>query len=128
MRLLLDSHVLLWFCEGNQSLSACARAAIEDPANEIWVSHVSAWEIAVKISLGKLKLTIAYEQFFPGAVTSNGFKELLPDFSHYRELLLLPFHHRDPFDRLLIAQARAESLTIITADPQFAVYKVPIVW
>ena len=128
MRLLLDSQALLWFCEGNAALSAAARAAIEDAQNEKFVSHGTAWEVAIKTSLGKLKLAVPYEDFFPGVLLANGFQELAPDFRHYRELIGLPFHHRDPFDRLLIAQAKIEGFTVVTSDPQFSAYGIPILW
>ena len=78
MRLLLDSHAFLWFCEGNNSLRAAASSAIENPANEIFVSHAAAWEIAIKVSIGKLQLQAPYEALIPGALDSNGFKLLLP--------------------------------------------------
>jgi PIN domain nuclease of toxin-antitoxin system len=128
MRLLLDSQALLWFCEGNASLSAAARTAIEDAQNEKFVSHATAWEVAIKTSLGKLKLAVPYEDFFPGVLLANGFQELAPDFRHYRELIGLPFHHRDPFDRLLIAQAKIEGFTVVTSDPQFSAYDIPLLW
>lgn len=128
MRLLLDSHALLWFCEGNASLSGPARAAIEDPANEKLVSHATAWEVAIKISLGKLKLAVAYDELFPGALLANGFHTLALEFRHFRELLTLPFHHRDPFDRLLIAQARADGLSLVSCDPHLRAYSVPLLW
>src|SRR5437867_550756 len=100
MRLLLDSHAFLWLCEGNALLSAPARTAIEDPNNEKFVSHATAWELAIKARLRKLKLLVPYEDLFPGALITNGFHALVPDFSHFRELLTMPLHHRDPFDRL----------------------------
>jgi PIN domain nuclease of toxin-antitoxin system len=128
MRLLLDSHALLWFLEGSSSLSRNARSAIEDVANEKVVSHVSAWEIAIKASLRKIHLAIPYEELFPDAVEANGFEVLPLDFRHYRELLNLPFHHRDPFDRLPIAQAKEERLTLVSCDPHFAIYGVPLIW
>ena len=128
MRLLLDSHALLWFCEGNAALSAPARAAIEDLGNDKYVSHVTAWEVAIKVSLGKLKLAVPYDELFPGALLTNGFLTLPPDFRHFRELLALPFHHREPFDRLLIAQARSEGLTLVSCDPNFPAYGVPLLW
>lgn len=128
MRLLLDSHALLWFCEGSASLSVPARAAIQDAQNEKFVSHATAWELAIKLSLGKLKLAVPYEDFFPGMLAANGLQFLATDLHHYRELLELPFHHRDPFDRLIIAQAKAESLTVITSDAQFRAYGVPVLW
>src|SRR4051812_43558144 len=125
MRLLLDTHALLWFCEGNAALSAAARSAIEAPENDRYVSHATAWEVAIKSSLGKLQLQVPYDALFPGVLSANGFELLPADLRHYRELLNLPFHHRDPFDRLLIAQARCESMTLITADEGLAVYGVP---
>ena len=122
MKLLLDSHALLWFCEGNAALSAPARAAIEDLGNEKYVSHITAWEVAIKASLGKLELAVPFEELFPGALLINGFLALPPDFRHYRELLTLPF------DRLLIAQARVEGLTLVSCDPHFPAYGVPLLW
>lgn len=128
MKLLLDSHALLWFCDGNASLSEPARAAIEDARNEKHVSHATAWEVAIKARLGKLKLAVPFEELFPGALLTNGFLVLTPDFRHYQELLTLPFHHRDPFDRLLVAQARIEGLTLVSCDKHFAAYEVPLLW
>lgn len=128
MRLLLDSHAFLWFCEGNGALSGTARAAIEDSANEKWVSHATAWEVAIKTSLGKLRLLVPYQDLFPGAVQANGFGVLPSDFRHYRELLNLPRHHGDPFDRLLIAQAQVEALTVVSCDPHFRPYGVALLW
>lgn len=128
MKVLLDTHALLWFCEGNPTLSPSARQAIEDPANERYVSHASAWEIAIKSSLGKLDLQVPYEMLFPGVLSANGLISLLPDFSHYRELLKLPMHHRDPFDRLLLAQAKVEEMTIITCDQDMPKYGVALLW
>lgn len=128
MRLLLDTHAVLWFCEGNSALSATARAAMEDAGNERWVSHATAWEVAIKAGTGKLSLQVGYEDLFPGAVLANGWQVLAPDFRHYRALLALPSPHRDPFDRLLIAQAQSENLTLVTCDPHFAAYGVPVLW
>lgn len=128
MRLLLDTHSFLWFCEGSSALSNVARSAIEDPGNQKWVSHATAWELAIKISLKKLDLKVPYQELFPGAVLSNGFGVLAPEFRHYQELLLLPWHHRDPFDRLLIAQAKCDELKLVTCDPKFAGYGVAVLW
>lgn len=128
MRLLLDSHALLWFLEGNSALSPGARSAIEDPLNSKHVSHATAWELAIKCSLGKLELSVSYEELFPVAIEANGFEMLQLDFEHYRELMRLPFHHRDPFDRLMIAQAKAEEMTLVSCDPSFAAYEVATIW
>jgi PIN domain nuclease of toxin-antitoxin system len=128
MRLLLDTHALQWFCEGSSELSPAARSAMEDGRNECYVSHATAWEIAVKTGLGKLELRVLYGELFPSAVLANGFSMLTPDVRHYGNLIQLPQHHRDPFDRLLIAQAMSENLTIVTCDPHFPAYGVPILW
>jgi PIN domain nuclease of toxin-antitoxin system len=128
MRLLLDSHALLWFCEGSASLSAPARAAIESLENEKHVSHATAWEVAIKARLGKLKLAVPYDELFPGALVANGFRPLPADFRHFHELLTLPLHHRDPFDRLLIAQAQVEGMTLVSCDPHFQPYGTPVLW
>jgi PIN domain nuclease of toxin-antitoxin system len=128
MRLLLDTHALLWFCEGNPALSVAARAAMEDSANERYVSHATPWEMAIKISLGKLELEVGYDALFPGVLNANGFKLLSSAPEHYRALIPLPRHHGDPFDRLMIAQAQVEGLIIITCDPHFSNYGVPLLW
>jgi PIN domain nuclease of toxin-antitoxin system len=128
MNLLLDSHAFLWFCEGSSSLSATARAGIENPANTIYLSQATAWEVAIKTSLGKLRLSVPYEDLFPGKVISNGFRMLPSDFRHYGMLLTLPHHHRDPFDRLLIAQALCGNLTLVSGDARFPAYGVSLLW
>ncbi len=128
MRLLLDTHAFLWFCDGSAALSQTARAAIEDSGNEKWVSHASAWEVAIKASLGKLRLLVPYQDLFPGAVQANGFETLPPDFKHYQELLNLPRHHADPFDRLLVAQAQVEGLTLVSCHPGLRPYGVALLW
>lgn len=128
MRLLIDTHALIWFCEGNLNLSATARAAMEDEANERYISHAVPWEMAIKLSLGKLQLQADYDLIFPGVMDANGFQMLPARLEHYRDLLSLPRHHGDPFDRLMISQARAEGLTIITCDTHFPAYGVPLLW
>jgi PIN domain nuclease of toxin-antitoxin system len=128
MRLLIDTHSLLWFCEGNPALSATARAAMENPANERYVSHATAWEVAIKLSLGKLKLHANYEDIFPGVLDANGFVLLAPSIIHYQALIPLPRHHGDPFDRLIIGQAQVEGLTIVTSDDHFPDYDIPLLW
>jgi PIN domain nuclease of toxin-antitoxin system len=128
MRLLIDTHALIWFCEGNPALSLDARAAMEDIANERFVSHATPWEMAIKLALGKLQLQPDFSAIFPGVLNANGFAMLPSNFDHYRALIVLPRHHGDPFDRLMIAQAKIDGLTIITDDPQFAAYGMPILW
>jgi PIN domain nuclease of toxin-antitoxin system len=128
MRLLLDTHALIWFCEGKEALSSRARAALEDPDNECFVSHATAWEMAIKLNLGKLELEFDYRVIFPGVLDANGFSLLIPSLAHYHALIFLPGHHGDPFDRLLIAQAQVEGLTIVSCDPHFPAYGVPVLW
>lgn len=127
MRLLLDTHALLWFLAGDPSLSAPACRAIEEPANERRVSVASLWEIAIKISLGKLEVDGGFDAVV-SALAENDFELLPVEVVHVRMLLSLPFHHRDPFDRVLIAQAFEEGLTIVTADGHFAAYDVKRLW
>lgn len=128
MRLLIDTHALIWFCEGNPALSSAARATMEDGSGERYISHATPWEMAIKLALGKLQLQMDFDRMFPGVLEANGFKALSPSFEHYSALVQLPRHHGDPFDRLIIAQAQVEGLTIITGDPQFGAYGVPLLW
>lgn len=118
MNLLLDTHVLIWWDEGRR-LAAGARRAIAE-ADAVFVSAASAWEIAIKIGLGRLRPTRTVEQ----AVTESGFLELPVTFRHAELVEDLPRHHRDSFDRILIAQAEVEKLTLVTRDPVFQSYSV----
>lgn len=125
MNYLLDTHALIWFVEGDTKLPQRIRALVADPANTIWVSHVSIWEIAIKTSLSKIQLSLSLaglEQF----LTTHNFSTLLTRFPHFEELLRLPFHHDDPFDRLLIAQAIAEDFTAVTHDARFKAYPLKL--
>ena len=128
MRLLIDTHALIWFCDGSGSLSDAARAAMEDEANERFISHAVPWGMAIKLTLGKLQLQTDYEVIFPGVLDANGFQLLPASLEHYRGLITLPRHHGDPFDRLMISQAQTEGLTIITCDEHFPDYGVPLLW
>ena len=119
MRLLLDTHVLIWWDEGAR-LSREATSAIRE-AEQVYVSAVSAWEIAIKTALGRLAPTRTVAE----AVAESGFEELPVRLRHAEALVALPRHHRDPFDRMLIAQARAERLTIVTRDRAFEAYEAP---
>jgi PIN domain nuclease of toxin-antitoxin system len=128
MRLLIDTHTLLWFCDGSPNLSPKARAAMEDDSNECFVSHASAWEVAIKVSLGKLKLVTDYRVIFSGVLKANGFLLLPPAVEHYEALMSLSRHHGDPFERLMIAQAQVEGFTIVTCDGNFPAYGVALLW
>jgi PIN domain nuclease of toxin-antitoxin system len=105
MRFLLDTHAFLWFVMGDARLGAAARDTIEDTMHEKWISVASIWEIAIKHSLGKLTLAEPFEVLIPREIQSNGFRLLPIDLAHLTRVNVLPFHHRDPFDRLLIAQS-----------------------
>jgi PIN domain nuclease of toxin-antitoxin system len=121
VNLLLDTHVLIWWDEGRR-LAAEARRAIAD-ADSVYVSAASAWEVAIKIGLGRLRPIRTVEQ----AVDESGFLELPVTFRHAERVGKLPPRHRDPFDRLLIAQADVEDLTLVTRDAVFARYGVAVI-
>ena len=101
---------------------------MEDAANERYISHATPWEVAIKLALGKLQLQVSYDALFPGVLQANGFELLTPAVEHYRALISLPRHHGDPFDRLIIAQAQVEGLTVVSSDPNFPNYGVPVLW
>ncbi len=128
MKLLLDTHALLWFVSGSDRLSVQARSVIEDPANTRLFSAASAWEIAIKVSIGKLSLTVPYPQLIPGQLRANAVDYLPVSPEHLRALISLPFHHRDPFDRLLVAQALVEGASLVSADSTLDAYAVPRIW
>jgi PIN domain nuclease of toxin-antitoxin system len=121
VRLLLDTHVLLWWLADDPSLPAAARGAIADEP-EVFVSAASAWEIAIKRALGKLDAPDDLE----GAVGASGFLQLPVKFDHAATAGVLPRHHEDPFDRMLVAQARCESLTLVTADKRLSRYPISV--
>jgi len=127
-RLLLDTHVFLWWVDDASELTRAARKAIADVNNECFMSLVSCWEIAIKSSLGKLRLASNVEHFVTEQMKANGFALLNIELHHAAKVEKLPFHHRDPFDRLLIAQALSEKLTIISADSTFRDYGVKVLW
>jgi PIN domain nuclease of toxin-antitoxin system len=128
MKLLLDTHALLWFIGNDPQLSAPARQGIENPEHEKFVSAASLWEIAVKLSLEKLKLPRPFAEVFPQQLEVNGFGLLPISCAQLSRLIELPFHHRDPFDRLLVAQAMADGMTIVTRDPEFSKYPSKTLW
>ena len=123
-RLLLDTHAFLWWLEGSSRLAAGARSSIADPHNEIVVSAASIWEIAIKLSIGKLTMRDEDARRLPEVIAECGFAELSISAAHAADVRALPMHHSDPFDRILVAQALAEELRIVTADPAIAAYGV----
>lgn len=128
MRVLLDTHSLLWYAQDNPKLSATANLAIEATSNTIFVSVASLWEITIKNSIGKLTLDQPIADFFADNVEGNGFLVLRVERAHLLTVHTLPFHHRDPFDRLLVAQSLVESLTFLSADPVMDTYGVTRLW
>jgi len=128
MRLLLDTHMLPWFALNDPNLSGTAMNLILDPAHEKFVSPASNWEIAIKTSVGKYLLAVPYEDFFRGAIDDNGFWHLLIEPRQAAALTTLPFHHRDPFDRLVAATALVDGLTLVSADQAFDAYGVTRLW
>jgi PIN domain nuclease of toxin-antitoxin system len=123
-RLLVDTHALLWWLSDDPSLSPAAREALADPADEPFVSIASMWEIAIKRSLGKLTAP----DDLPDRITGEGFAWLPISAAHAWHVHDLPMHHRDPFDRLLIAQALIERLPVVTTDARFEAYGVEVRW
>ena len=128
MKMLLDTHALLWMCSSVDRLSDRAKAAILDDRNELLFSVAGWWEIAIKIGLGKLDLRANWALTIKREMRHNGIAWLPVRPEHCEQLPSLPFHHRDPFDRLLIAQAMTERLTVITCDPHFVAYGVTVLW
>jgi PIN domain nuclease of toxin-antitoxin system len=128
MEYLLDTHTFLWFINGDAQLSKNAREAIGNPDAIKFISIASFWEIAIKVNLGKLSLDMPYNDLRQ-QVTDNGFEILPITFSHTAELISLDLHHRDPFDRIIIAQAKSERLILISKDGNFEKYdQLKLLW
>jgi PIN domain nuclease of toxin-antitoxin system len=128
MRVLLDTHALYWYTEGDARLSASAHTIIQDLSNEVLVSPASYWEIAIKVSVGKWLLNRPYEEFVDIGLNRYGF-QLLPILPQHTALLIgLPFHHKDPFDRLMVVQAMAENIPIISNDSLLDAYPISRIW
>jgi PIN domain nuclease of toxin-antitoxin system len=128
MNLLLDTHAFLWFIDGNAKLSPRARELIEDQGNAKLVSVASLWEMGIKISLGRLNLAQPFEELIPKQMELNGFGLLPLRIPHIAKVIPLLFHHRDPFDRLIVAQCLAEDLSLVSLDPVFDKYSVRRLW
>lgn len=128
MRVLLDTHALLWFLLADHKLSQRAQEMISDAETVVEISPASYWEIAIKISLGKYELPEPYAQFMERELRINDFS-ILPILPRHTALLTnLPFHHRDPFDRLLIAQSMAEAIPLVSCDQNFDAYAISRIW
>jgi PIN domain nuclease of toxin-antitoxin system len=127
MRVLLDTHVFLWWIAGDPILKGPARKVIGDRGNDCLVSIVSLWEIAIKKSLGKLEVPDPLSSFFAEQLAANEFVLLDLEIAHVAKVASLPFHHRDPFDRLLTAQAIEEKLKVVSTDRVFREYGLEVI-
>jgi PIN domain nuclease of toxin-antitoxin system len=127
MNLLLDTHVFLWFVNDHPKLSNHFKDLIEDDDNVSYLSMASLWEMSIKFNLGKLTLEPDYEEFVEREVITSSIKLLKIELEHLKINAALPFHHRDPFDRLIIAQAVVENLPIISVDSAFDKYSVTLI-
>lgn len=126
MKLLLDTHIFIWWADQPEKLSPAALSALEDEANELLLSVASVWEMQIKIQLGKLKLGLPLKELVRNQQETNDVTVSPVGLAHVLALDSLPFHHKDPFDRLLIAQSISEGLTVVTADSQFSAYSVKL--
>lgn len=128
MRTLLDTHTFLWWITDDPQLSPRVRKIINDGNNELFLSAASGWEIAIKAQLGRLQLPDKPEPFISEQLVINAIQSLPIQMRHSLHIYTLPNFHRDPFDRMLIAQAQLENLSILTADPQIVRYPVEVIW
>ena len=126
MKLLLDTHIFIWWADQPEKLSPAALSALQDEANDLLLSVASVWEMQIKIQLGKLKLSLPLRELIQNQQETNDLMVSPVALTHVLALDSLPFHHKDPFDRLLIAQSIEEKLTIVTADSQFSSYSVKL--
>jgi PIN domain nuclease of toxin-antitoxin system len=126
MKVLIDTHVLLWGLQNEAKLSRRVRVLL--PAADVWISVASLWEIIAKVQVGKLALPTPLGDYLTAKLTANGVSVLALTFDHVKRLEELPLHHRDPFDRILIAQSLNESMPLVSADPQFEKYSVELIW
>ena len=128
MKLLLDTHTALWFWWNDPKLSKTARELIILPTNQKFVSLATPWEVAIKINLGKIDLGTPIDEYFPSQMSMNCFSWLRLTIKHFLAVSQMPLHHRDPFDRMLIAQSLSENMPIVSADTAFDAYPVLRLW
>ena len=128
MKILLDTHIFLWLITDNDRLSDKSKQAFINSDNELFFSIASYWEICIKISIGKLKLSKNWDKIIKDELMVNSVKLLPISTEHCFQITQLPFHHRDPFDRIIISQAIIEKMHIMTIDSYFSQYEVNIVW
>jgi len=128
VRALLDTHVLLWWLVDDPRLTDRARRLISDPASDLYLSAASSWEISIKVALGRLRLSDPPRSLIPGVLREQSIQPLNITHAHALAVADLPPHHRDPFDRMLVAQAQLEKLVIVTRDPMFGRYDCQVAW
>lgn len=128
MRILLDTHAFLWWVTDDKRLSVRAKRLIAQGSNEIFFSAASAWEISIKSTLGRIELPDAAERYIPSQLEHNAFQPLPVRIEHALRVTALPSVHRDPFDRLLVAQALVEGLAILSKDRRIASYPARVIW
>lgn len=128
MRILLDTHAFLWWIAADRRLSARARKLIADGRNELLLSAASGWEVTIKVGLGRIDLPTPIDQFLGEQLRLNGIEALSIQMAHALSVQRLPLLHGDPFDRMLVAQARMEKLPILTRDPRISQYDVETLW
>ena len=128
MRALLDTNSFIWFISGSDRLSVNARNLIADIKNDLFLSVASLWEIAIKTSIGRLELLRPFDQLIPSQLEENAINILPIELNHLSQIIELPFHHRDPFDRLIIAQGMIEELPVISSDASFRMYPIEVIW
>ena len=127
-RYLLDTHALLWWISSSSQLSATARTILGNESNSLYLSAASTWEMAIKTKLGKLHIPEPLQSFIPKIMSEQYLKGLPVEHAHSAQVETLPLHHRDPFDRLLVAQAMTENLTLVSCDSALTPYPVNVAW
>lgn len=128
MKLLLDTHTFLWLIIDDPKLSTNVKSIFLDSDNDIYLSMSSVWEMAIKVSLGKLILSEPFEKIIPREIKTNGIYLLNIEFTHIAIIANLPFFHRDPFDRIIIAQSMVENFPVLSIDTHFDRYKIKRIW
>jgi len=128
VKLLLDTHAFLWFIEGSDELSKEAKRQIEDSENVRFLSMASLWEMAIKVSIGKLEVPLPFTRLVREHVEGNAIKHLPVKAEHLDAQRALPFHHHGPLDRLMIAQAQVEDLSVVSKDEAFEKYDIDLLW
>jgi PIN domain nuclease of toxin-antitoxin system len=126
MKVLIDTHVFLWGIQAEEKLSKKVQTLL--PASDVWISVASLWEIITKVKIGKLELPTPVGNYLTAKLTSNGVSVLSLTYQHVLRLEALALHHRDPFDRILIAQSLEENIPLITSDVEFEKYPIRLIW